>query len=100
MCWPFNTYIQPGDNYSLIVQSEDVVQQALTWDLNNDTLELSTTADFASGYPIEVVVWFRHILGFFILYWTLEEFTIFVKQRCVACFRTPGNAEGRSTCQC
>lgn len=57
ICWPFNTYIQPGDNYTLDLQAEDVVLQAI--DLNvtdNGTLQLSTDGDFQSPYPIVAIV--------------------------------------------
>jgi hypothetical protein len=56
VCWPINTYIQPGDNYTLAVQAEPAVLDTINWDLNNGTLELSTIGGFTTGYPILAVV--------------------------------------------
>ena len=51
VCWPFNTYIQPGDNYTVDLQAEDVVLNAMTFNVTDDgTLQLSTGG--TSSLPI------------------------------------------------
>ncbi len=56
VCWPINTLIQPGSNYSLEVQAQTNVLQALAWDVRNSSLQLSTNASFRSLYPIVAIV--------------------------------------------
>ena len=56
MCWPINTLIQPGSNYSLVLQAEASVLQALSWDVTNSSLQLSTNGSFRSLYPIVAIV--------------------------------------------
>ena len=56
MCWPINTLIQPGSNYSLELQAQNAVLQALTWDVSNSSLQLSTNSSFRSLYPIVAIV--------------------------------------------
>ncbi|BDA44394.1 hypothetical protein COCOBI_05-5780 [Coccomyxa sp. Obi] len=57
VCWPFNTYIQPGDNYTIDLQGEDVVLDAMTFNVTADgTLQLSTEGNFQSPYPVVAIV--------------------------------------------
>ncbi len=56
VCWPINTLIQPGSNYSLELQAEASVLQALSWDVTNSSLQLSTNGSFRSMYPIVAIV--------------------------------------------
>ncbi|CAK0736661.1 hypothetical protein CVIRNUC_000782 [Coccomyxa viridis] len=56
VCWPINTLIQPGSNYSLELQAQTAVLQALTWDVSNSSLQLSTNSSFRSLYPIVAIV--------------------------------------------
>ncbi|CAL8470357.1 g9899 [Coccomyxa elongata] len=57
VCWPFNTYIQPGDNYTVDIQAEDVVLDAMTFNVTNDgTLQLSTEGNFRSPYLVVAIV--------------------------------------------
>ena len=56
LCWPFNTLIQTGPNYSLDNQAEDNVIDALGWNVVNDTLTLFTTSNIQSAFPVIVVV--------------------------------------------
>ena len=56
VCWPVNTLIQPGSNYSLELQAQSAVLQALSWDVVNSSLQLSTNGSFRSNYPIVAIV--------------------------------------------
>jgi len=56
VCWPINTLIQPGSNYSLELQAQSAVLQALSWDVVNASLQLSTNGSFRSNYPIVAIV--------------------------------------------
>ena len=56
MCWPFNTYVQPGVNYTGDFQAQDDVLSGLGWDVVNSTLQLYTTADMSSTLPVSIVV--------------------------------------------
>ena len=56
VCWPINTLIQPGSNYSLDLQAEASVLQALSWNVANSSLQLSTSGSFRSMYPIVAIV--------------------------------------------
>jgi len=56
VCWPINTLIQPGSNYSLELQAQSAVLQALSWDVVNSSLQLSTNGSFRSNYPIVAIV--------------------------------------------
>ena len=56
VCWPINTLIQPGSNYSLELQAQTNVLRALAWDVSNSSLQLSTNASFRSLYPIVAIV--------------------------------------------
>lgn len=56
VCWPINTLIQPGSNYSLELQAQTGVLQALAWDVANSSLQLSTNASFRSINPIVAIV--------------------------------------------
>ena len=56
VCWPINTLIQPGSNYSLELQAEASVLQALSWDVTNSSLQLSTSGSFRTLYPIVAIV--------------------------------------------
>ncbi len=56
VCWPINTLIQPGSNYSVELQAESSVLQALSWDVTNSSLQLSTNGSFRSLYPIVAIV--------------------------------------------
>ena len=63
VCWPVNTLIQPGSNYSLELQAEASVLQALSWDVTNSSLQLSTNGSFRSLYPIVAIVRVFCVLG-------------------------------------
>lgn len=57
VCWPFNTYIIPADNYTLDIQAEDVVLGAINLNVTDDgTLELWTEGDFQTPYPVIAIV--------------------------------------------
>ncbi|EIE26109.1 hypothetical protein COCSUDRAFT_40265 [Coccomyxa subellipsoidea C-169] len=57
VCWPFNTYIIPADNYTLDIQAEDVVLGAINLNVTDDgTLELWTEGDFRTPYPVIAIV--------------------------------------------
>ena len=56
VCWPINTLIQPGSNYSLELQAQANVLRALAWDVSNSSLQLSTNASFRSLHPIVAIV--------------------------------------------
>lgn len=57
VCWPFNTYIQPGDNYTVDLQAEDIVLDAMTFNVTDDgTLQLSTEGNFQSPFPVVAIV--------------------------------------------
>lgn len=57
VCWPFNTYIQPGDNFTVDLQAEDVVLDAMRLNVTDDgTLQLSTEGNFRSPYPVVAIV--------------------------------------------
>lgn len=56
LCWPFNTLVQVGTKYGFDFQAEDMVLDALGWNVQNDTLTLFTTASLESAFPVVVVV--------------------------------------------
>lgn len=56
VCWPVNTVIQTGANYSADLQAEASVLPALGWDVSNGTLQLFTTDNISTNLPISAVV--------------------------------------------
>ena len=56
VCWPFNTVIQLGTNYSADLQAEAAVLAALGWDIANGTLQLFTAGNISTNLPISAVV--------------------------------------------
>lgn len=58
VCLPFNIAIAPGgpDNYTIVAVAEDSVLEAISFDVVNGTLELSTDGDFNTTGAVELAV--------------------------------------------
>lgn len=55
LCVPFNVQIQPGNDYSLNIEGDGVLDSAITADVTDRVLSLGTNA-FSTSNPIKVTV--------------------------------------------